>query len=399
MKKKLVMGFFVVVLLFVTTVTGSVGEKSQPETKSLSLSQAVELALKENRQIELAALGVEQAELALDQAEFAAKKANNQIGNKVPNMAGGESTVRKDQNLAMVIDVAPKQAAAGKVIADTALSYTENSIKFGVEAAYYGVQQAEKLLEVAQASFKRAEEQYKQAQARFKAGTSAKMDVISAEAQLKSAEAGVNEARSTLQVAMMSLNKTLGLNLETPLKLTDSFQFKAADAIDVEKVIQEMTDKDLSFVTDREGLNISRVNFDYHEKYYTSNTFAYRNAKYQLKEAEVKYDNAKAELGFNIKKAYLDLKTAEENYHVLTKSLEQAKEAYRLNKLRYEVGMATGYDVLNAETALKQAEMGLLNALYNYNLAKAKFTYGIFTGSSGQSAQGSSAGGASAPAM
>lgn len=399
MKKKLVMGFFVVVLLFVTTVTGSVGEKSQPETKSLSLSQAVELALKENRQIELAALGVEQAELALDQAEFAAKKANNQIGNKVPNMAGGESTVRKDQNLAMVIDVAPKQAAAGKVIADTALSYTENSIKFGVEAAYYGVQQAEKLLEVAQASFKRAEEQYKQAQARFKAGTSAKMDVISAEAQLKTAEAGVNEARSTLQVAMMSLNKTLGLNLETPLKLTDSFQFKAADAIDVEKVIQEMTDKDLSFVTDREGLNISQVNFDYHEKYYTSNTFAYRNAKYQLKEAEVKYDNAKAELGFNIKKAYLDLKTAEENYHVLTKSLEQAKEAYRLNKLRYEVGMATGYDVLNAETALKQAEMGLLNALYNYNLAKAKFTYGIFTGSFGQSAQGSSAGGASAPAM
>ncbi|MDD4754394.1 MAG: TolC family protein [Desulfitobacteriaceae bacterium] len=390
--KKLLAGFFVVVLLFAATVSGSVGEDSQPEAKSLSLSQAIELALKENHQIELAGIGVEKAKLAVDQAESAAKKANNQIGNEIPNAAGGTSTIRKDQNLAMVIDVLPKQAQSGKVIADTALSYTENSIKFGVEAAYYGVQQAEKLLEVSQASFKRAEEQYKQAQARFNAGTSAKMEVISAEAQLKSAEAGVNEAQSTLQVAMMNLNKTLGLNLETPLKLTDSFQFKTAEAVDVEKVIQEMTDQDISFVSAREEFNINQLNFDYHEKYYTSNTFVYRDAQYKYKEAEVKYDNAKVDLRLNIKGAYLDLKTAEENYHVLTKSLEQAKEAYRLNKLRYEVGMATNYDVLNAEAALKQAELGLLNALYNYNLAKAKFAYGIFPGSS-------SAGGASAPGM
>ena len=56
-------------------------------------------------------------------------------------------------------------------------------------------------------------------------------------------------------------------------------------------------------------------------------------------------------------------------------------------KLRYDVGMATGYDLLGAETALKQADMALLNALYNYNLAKAKFTYGIFGDASAGSSQ------------
>lgn len=80
----------------------------------------------------------------------------------------------------------------------------------------------------------------------------------------------------------------------------------------------------------------------------------------------------------NIKTAYLDLKTAEDNYHVYTKSLEQAKEAYRLTSLQYNAGMATAYDVLSAEEDFMQADLGLINALYNYNLAKAKFTYGVF---------------------
>lgn len=378
MKRKWLWGTIVVFILILATAGATVGDTAEPEIKSLSLAQAVEMAMKDNLQVELAALGLEQAELALEQAKFAQKKALNQID---------KYSLAKDQNMALVLDVVPVQSESAKVIAEVGKAYTENVIKFGVEAAYYGVLRAEKMLEVSEASLLRAQEQLKQAEAKFKAGTVAKYELISAEAQLKSAEAAVNEAKAGAEKARMTLNQTLRLNLDTPVKLTDQFSFAPAGDIDTDKVFQEMTEKDSSYVLAREKYNINKVNFDYHQKYFTKNTFAYREAEYAFKESEVNLEHAKTQLQLNIKNAYMDLKTAEDNYHVLTKSVEQAKEAYRLTKLRYDVGMATGYDLLGAETALKQADMALLNALYNYNLAKAKFTYGIFGDASAGSSQ------------
>jgi len=372
MRKKALWIFLGIMIMALGTVSASTGESTLPEGKSLSLNQAVELALKDNHQVELAVLGVEKAELALEQAEFTKKKTLNALTNPE----------RKDQNVAFIIDVVPVQAMSGKVIAETAKSYIDNSIKFGVESAYYGVLRAEKMLEVSKASLVRAQEQLKQAEAKFKAGTVAKIEVISAQAQLKSAEAEVNEGKSGVEKARMALNQTLNLNLDTPIKLTDKFTFTPADEIDTEKVFQEMTEKDSTYVGEKEGYNINNVNWEYYQKYFTKNTFKYREAEYALKESEVNLDKATTTLQLNIKSAYLDLKTAEENYQVLTKRLEQANEAYRLTKLRYDVGMATGYDVLDMETSLNQADLALLNALYNYNLAKAKFAYGIFGSSS-----------------
>ncbi|ATW25953.1 TolC family protein [Candidatus Formimonas warabiya] len=382
MKKRVLWGVLAVLIILAASVSASMGESAVPEAKSLSLNQAIELAMKDNAQVELAGLGVEKAALELERKEFAKRKALNKIGTTETNMLGGTSVVRIDQSTAKTIDVDPVLAQSQKIVADVTKSYTENSIKYGVEAAYYGVLRSEKMLETAQSSFKRAQEQLKQAQAKFKAGTVAKIDVISAEAELQSAEASVNEAEAGLQKAKMNLNQTLNLDLDTPLNLTDKFTFTTGEPIDVAKVIQEMMEKDKPFVAAREANHSSEVTMDYYKKYYTANTFDYRSAAYAYKDAEVAFNTAKSNLELNIKAAYLDLKTAEDNYKVLTKSLEQAQEAYRLTKLRYDVGMATGYDVLNAEASLKQADLGLLNALYNYNLAKAKFTYGIFGSSS-----------------
>lgn len=358
----------IVTVFFMVSITGA--EKETPQSKSLTLDQTVELAIKNNPQIQLADLGVDKAKLALEQVIFDAEKMEDRMGN------------RRDQSSEMVIDIAPKQAESGELISDISREFTKNNIKYNVENAYYGVLKAEKLQEVNEAAYKRAQEQLKQAQARFKAGTAAKFDVITAESQLKSAEAELNKAKSSVKIAHMGLSKALDLDLDTPINATSKFEFKETEPINVDQVILDYSEKDLGVVSAREGYNIQKILFAYYEKYYTRNTFKYREAEFNLKDAQVKYDNAQKDLEFNIKNTYQNLITAEENYHVLTKSLEQAKEAQRLTVLRFQVGMATSYDVLSAETTLKQVELGLLDALYNYNLAKAKFSYGIFGGGS-----------------
>jgi outer membrane protein TolC len=380
MKKKWVRSMVLGLILAVSTTWIALGdeavseEKTAPEVRKLSLEQAIEVAMQDNHQVELAAIDVEKAQLSFEQAEFAK--------NKMLNSSALPNPERRDQNQSMIIDVVPANALAAKNIAETKKTYTENNIKFGVESAYYGLLQAERMLTVSQSALNRAQEQLKVAQAKFKAGAVAKIEVISAEAQLKAAQAEVNQSKANVEKARMAFNKTLRLDLDTPIVLTDQFNFTPVGTIDPAAVFAEMKNKDLSYVAARESYQMNKVNWDHHQTYYTPNTFVYRDAKFKIKEAQVNLDQEQAALEMNIKNAYLDLKTAEENYQVFTKSLEQAKEAFRLTKLRYDVGMVTGYDVLSADGAIQQADLGLLNALYNYNLAKAKFTYGIFATSS-----------------
>ncbi len=53
----------VVLLLIFATVSVSSGEGTTPELTNLSLNQVIELVMKNNSQVELAALGVEKADL------------------------------------------------------------------------------------------------------------------------------------------------------------------------------------------------------------------------------------------------------------------------------------------------------------------------------------------------
>ncbi|MEG1501207.1 MAG: TolC family protein, partial [Clostridiales bacterium] len=68
-----------------------------------------------------------------------------------------------------------------------------------------------------------------------------------------------------------------------------------------------------------------------------------------------------------------------DTYNSLIKSRDMAKEGLRLSQLLYDNGLATIYDVQNADLAYQQAEIGLLDAIHNYNLAYSAFDYGVFS--------------------
>jgi outer membrane protein TolC len=57
--------------------------------------------------------------------------------------------------------------------------------------------------------------------------------------------------------------------------------------------------------------------------------------------------------------------------------LEQAREALRLARLRFQEGVGTQSDVINSETALTQAEFNRLQAILDYNRALASLQRAI----------------------
>jgi outer membrane protein TolC len=71
-----------------------------------------------------------------------------------------------------------------------------------------------------------------------------------------------------------------------------------------------------------------------------------------------------------VKNAYTNLENAKAKLDVATKTLEQAREAYRLAEVRYQAGVSTQVELLDTQAALTQAEVNYVNALFDFHIAK-----------------------------
>jgi len=78
------------------------------------------------------------------------------------------------------------------------------------------------------------------------------------------------------------------------------------------------------------------------------------------------------QIQLQIKEAVLDLKTAEENIPITQKAVEQGEENLRVSQERYEAQVSTSTEVLDAQRYLTRARVNHFNALFDYNLARAR---------------------------
>ncbi len=93
---------------------------------------------------------------------------------------------------------------------------------------------------------------------------------------------------------------------------------------------------------------------------------------YEKRALQEKLTGVEDAVQLEVKIAYLDLKVAEKNVVTARKSLEQAKENYRITNLQYQQQMTTSTEVLDARTLLTQAETNYFGALYGFNTARAE---------------------------
>ena len=63
---------------------------------------------------------------------------------------------------------------------------------------------------------------------------------------------------------------------------------------------------------------------------------------------------------------------AEQNIVTAGKAVEQAKEDFKIASLRYDSGIGTHIDVMDAEDNLNKARTNYAVALYSYNIGKAE---------------------------
>jgi outer membrane protein TolC len=73
-----------------------------------------------------------------------------------------------------------------------------------------------------------------------------------------------------------------------------------------------------------------------------------------------------------VKSSYLDTEETYKNISVARDAIAQAEENFRIYQERFDQQMSTTTDVLDAQTLLSQARMNYNNALYDYNINRAR---------------------------
>ena len=78
------------------------------------------------------------------------------------------------------------------------------------------------------------------------------------------------------------------------------------------------------------------------------------------------------DIRLEVKRAMLELETAEKNIPTTKKAIEQGEENLRVNEERYKAQVTTITEVLDAQSLLTRARVDYYRAIYNHYLAKAK---------------------------
>ena len=289
--------------------------------------------------------------------------------------------------------------------------------------AYYDVLVGEQQIMVNEASVKLLNEELQDQQRRFDAGTVPRFNVLQAEVAVANARPPLINARNAYRIAKNNLCNQLGFNLprsvweDVPLNLAEKLDAEPYTA-DLPTAIAQALERrtELQALQRTEGLQRENIinakagykptvqafaGYGWESSQFTTdlsrefdgwqvggqlswNIFdglATRGrviqAKAQLEHAKADVEDRSRQIELEVRTDYSSLIEAREVLESQQKVQEEADEALRLAKARADAGTGTRLDVLNAETQLTQARTTQVQALHDYDVARARFERAI----------------------
>jgi len=102
-----------------------------------------------------------------------------------------------------------------------------------------------------------------------------------------------------------------------------------------------------------------------------------RIAEGKLREAELNLEKLKRDIMAEVRQYFLDLKRMEKSVEFLNLSQEKYRQTLEVTKKMFAKGALTGQELQEKEISFKQAEINLLSALADYEVAKNKLLKSI----------------------
>lgn len=346
------------------TATPSAQNKADDaKAEPLTLEQAVEKALASNSQLQKLRLDVDTADV---NARLAYAQGKDLDDDYVTTLSAAQQKY-----------VTSAKAEMAKKVNAQYLKATESQIKLAAQKAYYDLLDAQADLALKEQSLKRAQTQLKVAKAAFDVGTRAKTDVLQAEAGVAGAQAALAAAQTNLEVARLKLNELIGEELNKNWTLTSKQDEIKKSELTLEEATELALKQRAEVVQKQEEIKVAELDVELIDKYLSLSTYQGQMARNNVEKAKLALEETKRSITVEVAEAYYRLQSAESAIEAYKKAQEAAAEGYRLTNLRFENGLATTLEVIQAEEELSERENQYRQALHNYNLAVVSFENAI----------------------
>jgi outer membrane protein len=286
---------------------------------------------------------------------------------------------------------------------------TRQEIIAEVTKAYYGVLTTREFIQVAEEALSTAQEQQQVVQKRLDAGTVSEFDLLRTQVQVANTKPQVEKAHDGYEMALLALKNLIAVPLDSQIDLTGSLSYEPvsvdvksatetaiANRPDLKSLADQKRALEYTLAIARAGLrpNLSlAASYEYKnpnvdeevkwgssiaasvilftplfDGFSTSGKVA--QAASGVRQVDIAQKQAREGVSLEVSSAVLALKLAQANIQSQRENVDLAKESLRIGKVRYESGLITNLEVLDAELALTQAETNYLQALYDYQTAR-----------------------------
>jgi outer membrane protein len=410
-----------------------------PEGGSLSLEQAIELALASNPTLEVfdervaAAEGGQTASFAsfLPESRLLYRHIESSPGtetfalptmptNLVGNIAFGGQSDRFDLTELhlqwTLCDFGRRagrygQAKVAVQIARLQYQRARQTVAFNVAARYFAVLQAQATMQVAEEAVRRAEVDLRDARNFLRRGTKIRSDVLRAEVFLAESKLALIKARTARGVAVAGLNQAIGINVSDATAIVDRPSAPPfALALDRCLQLAVANRQEFGVVLDtirsaRLGVDVARADFmpkvlvggvaanedsNPHEHAdvvsgglsieLTLFEGGRRVGHVRTAEAEARGATAQGKevcdrISYEVNVAYLSIAEARESIAQASAAISAATENLRVVRGQVGQGDVSPTDVVDAEWALTRAQQSYYIALYDYQIALVQLAY------------------------
>jgi len=338
-------------------------ETFEPTGSTLTMADAVKLAMQSNADLNTLRLDAKNADIN-------ARLVNSSVRDISSDMI--ESLEMAQQKY-----VNNAKAAMAKKVNEQFLKATESKIKLAVEKAYYDLLNAKDELALKQQAMKRAEAQLKIAKVSYEVGTRAKTDVLQAEAGVSAAKAALAVAESNVSIANMKLNDVMGASLTKAWEVVPEALSADSRNMSVDSAIALAVKQRPEVIQKQEELKVAEINVELIAKYSALSTYPGKISRNDVEKAKLAIEEAERSVSVEAAQAYYNMDAARKALESYEKAKAAAEENYRLSMLRYENGMGTTLEVLQADEELSNRANQHRSAVYQYNLAIISFDNAI----------------------
>ena len=285
--------------------------------------------------------------------------------------------------------------------------------RFETSRDYYDLQNRDAQVAIQQAAVQDASQTLKDAQLLQQAGLGTKFEVLQAEVELSQAEQQLTTAIANQNIARRQLAETLSVSHSTDLATADAIKEVGAWGLELPETIvqafknraeleqtllqREISQEQRTIALSQARPNLSasaqyNLNDDFEDDFDTTDQYQLGlNLEWRLFDggaaragaeqadkdreiAETQFANLRNQIRFAVEQAFFQLRSNKNNIATNTKGVRLAEESLRLARLRFQSGVGTQTEVIDAQTALTRARGDRLSSIIEYNQSYADLT-------------------------